>query len=606
MNKLVIYKKKNRKIRKKDYLEIDLDDLESLSNPNHGKNFLLIPETVIGNKPFSDWFVVNNISLWWFVSPVIHPKHKEITFFIDHLFTMLETDTKIIRLEGVFDKIDIIRQICTLKNIQLEISFKPYLIFKIKNFFRKKFKKYYYNFVTKKKFKKRLKNFKSFRNFKNTPSGYTLITSPGIYRKEITDLDNNKQRSEVLLNPILNMLKKNKIPKLLIDLDYTFHGTTNVLNERLVEDDDWLPFETILDSPKSKFVKNSISTLKKSIQELTRYNPNEIFVYREISLWNSIKPLFNEIFFEPYLPSYLNTIEKFEYFLEKTKPKVIIQLYETGPYAKAIQVSAKKLGIRTIGIQHGLIPSDYPDYIFKDVQNIENPFGNIIPDSTLVFGNFYKKILTEIGSYPNDKVSILGHPEYLDINKIKKITSNNFHRKYNFKNKKIILIPLVALLATITNNAHKIILDTLYETFKNNDDYIILVRPHPGDKLTQQYLEQFYPTKNFILSKASLIEDILSSNVIVTTMGSTVSTEAVLLGRPVLLVNLSKNSDFDIVSSEMIKKQVATLVSPDNLILQLKQIIESPNELKMENRRNFLIDFFNLEEKPDIKKLIYQ
>ena len=52
MNKLVIYKKKNRKIRKKDYLEIDLDDLESLSNPNHGKNFLLIPETVIGNKPF--------------------------------------------------------------------------------------------------------------------------------------------------------------------------------------------------------------------------------------------------------------------------------------------------------------------------------------------------------------------------------------------------------------------------------------------------------------------------------------------------------------------------------------------------------------------------
>ena len=113
-------------------------------------------------------------------------------------------------------------------------------------------------------------------------------------------------------------------------------------------------------------------------------------------------------------------------------------------------------------------------------------------------------------------------------------------------------------------------------------------------------------SKNFILSKASLIEDILSSNVIVTTMGSTVSTEAVLLGRPVLLVNLSKNSDFDIVSSEMIKKQVATLVSPDNLILQLKQIIESPNELKMENRRNFLIDFFNLEEKPDLKKLIYQ
>ena len=606
MNKLVIYKKKNKKIKEKNYLEIDLDDLESLSNPKHGKNFLLVPETKIGNKPFLNWFVVNDISFWWFISPVIHPKYKEITFFIDHLFEILESDTKIIRLEGVFDKIDIVKQICELKNIKLEISFKPYLVFKIKHFFKKNIKFFYYNLITKKKFKKRLRWFKSSHNFKLPSSGYTLITSPDIYRRETIDLDNNQHRDEVLLKPILNMLKINKIPKLLIDIDYSFHGSTNILTERLTEDDNWAPFEFFLDSPKSKFVKHSISILKKSIHELTSHN-QKIFLHKEISLWNSIKPLFNEILFEPYLPSYLHTIEKFEYFLKKTKPKVIIQLYETGPYAKAIQISAKKLGIRTVGIQHGLIPSDYPDYIFKEVQEHTNPLGNIIPDSTLVFGNFYKKLLTETGSYPIDKVSILGHPEYLDTNKIKKITSNNFDEEYSFKDKKIILLPLVARLSTITNNAYKIILDTLYDNLKNDDDYIILIRPHPGDRLTQEYLQQLYPAKNFIASKASLIVDILSSNLIVTIMGSTVSTEAVLFEKPVLLVNLSNNiNEIDVVSSEMLKKKVAHLVSLDKLIVKLKQILETFNESNVQNRQDFLIDFFNLGEELDLKKLIYR
>jgi len=609
MNKLVIFEKKDIKIREKNYIEIDLDDLESLSNPQHGKDFLEIPEKMVGKKPFLNWFVVNNISFWWFVSPVIHPKYKEIIFFIDHLLTVLESNTpNLIRLEGIFDKLDIIKQICELKKIKLEISTKGYLIFKIKNFSKKVSKSYFYKQIMKKKFEKRIKHFRSSYQFRNPPPGYTLITSPGMYRRETIDPESgNKKKGEPLLYPILNMLKFNKTPKLLIDLDYSFRGSTNILHERLTEDNDWIPFEIILDSPKSKFVKNSISHLKKSISELMNHDLNEIFTHRKISVWNYIKPLFKEIFFEPYLPFYIHTIEKFEYFLKKTRPKVIIQLYETGPYAKAIEISAQKLGIKTIGIQHGLIPSDYPDYMFKEVKGKKDPFGNIIPDLTLVFGDYYKKLLTEKGSYPKDKVSVLGHPEYFQIDKIKKIIKrNDLQRQYDFQDKKVILVPLVARLSTITNNPYKIILDSLYNNLKENN-YIILVRPHPGDKFTQKELQKLYPTKNFVISETSLIEDILLSNVVVTNMGSTVSTEAILFDRPVLLVDLSSkdHDEIDLVSHEMVEKKVAVLTSVKELIPKLKQLVAC-NKFDLEKKEVFLNEFFNLSKKIDLKKLIYE
>ena len=72
-----------------------------------------------------------------------------------------------------------------------------------------------------------------------------------------------------------------------------------------------------------------------------------------------LKPSFEDLFLEPNLPTYIHLIELLEEYLKKINPRAIIQVYETGPYAKAFQVVAEKLKIKTFGIQHGLIPVSY-------------------------------------------------------------------------------------------------------------------------------------------------------------------------------------------------------------------------------------------------------
>ena len=159
------------------------------------------------------------------------------------------------------------------------------------------------------------------------------------------------------------------------------------------------------------------------------------------------------------------------------KPKAIIQVYETGTYAKAFEIVSKKLGIKSIAIQHGLIPTDFPEYICKEIQNENFPLGNFIPDKTLVYGNYYKKILTEIGQYPKDKVEVIGHPTYFDFEKMKNLLNKQeIMEKNNLDNKKIILFPLSMRFFYIKNSpdnrsyfaSSKKIEDTLHFQTKYN------------------------------------------------------------------------------------------------------------------------------------------
>jgi len=229
----------------------------------------------------------------------------------------------------------------------------------------------------------------------------------------------------------------------------------------------WIPIEVLLNGKKDDSVNGSISLLKKSINELMTKEIDTLFIYQNISLWEYLQQTFQEIFLEPNLPTYIHLIKKLEKFLGEIKPKLIIQVYEVGPYAKAFEVAAKKIGIRTIAIQHGLIPSDQPEYVFKEVKNEKNPYGNPIPDLTLLYGEFYKKIFTEKGSYPKNKVAIIGNPMYYNIEKIKKnLTRSTILERYNLPDKKILLVPLSHRLGYLEKSRpDHILLNFLYRCF---------------------------------------------------------------------------------------------------------------------------------------------
>lgn len=590
---------------------MDLNDLEMYANFKHGKEFLKIPSSVIGKKPVIEWFSVDDISYWWFIAPMIHAKFKSATMFLDQLDSVVSTHNidKII-LKGYFEKADLIKNFCKVNNIELTVSSKFNLI-KLNQFIKNIVKEIGYKKINQKKSKKRMDCVKS-KNFSKPLLNSTLFTSPGIYRRFSYDLESGSaKKEEFYIQPFLDLLNQHNSSFTCFDLDYTFRGTTDILKERLETKFNWLPIEIILQGKKEDSTKRVISILKNQFKDFTKLNMDSLFNYKGIPLWNFLKPTFFEIFYEPNLPTYVDLIHKLEIFLNEVKPKQIIQVYESGPFAKAFEIAALKLKIKTFGIQHGLIPSDTPDYIFKEIKNNSYPFGNIVPDLTFVFGDYYKQILTEVGSYPKEKVCSIGHPSYFDIDSIKQnLFRSDLLKKYNLPDKKIILIPLSFNFSNFKNSPDHTFLNYIFQQFKDDREIIVLIRPHPGDNLSQTLFEKKYNSKNFIISSNTLTEDFVLCDIVVALPISTIITEAVLFEKPIILGNLGtkkQNPDFDKIYHELITHNVAFLCNLDEISKKINLINKGElwNMKNSQNRKKFLKLFFNYNEKIDLGSYLY-
>ncbi|MFY9300373.1 MAG: CDP-glycerol glycerophosphotransferase family protein [Candidatus Nitrosotenuis sp.] len=609
---LELYEKKDEKKNTNGLLELDLTDLELFSDYEENIEFSEIASKIVGNKKIMEWFSINNISLWWFIHPIIYPKFNDITLFINRLIKVLEqnhvTDLK---LHGNFDKISVIKQICQLKNTRLEFSRTKYVLYLMKNRLKNRFKNIAYKKITRRKLERRLHLFSAEKKFV-PPENYVIVTSPSSYRRPMANYKTGKtEKQEFTIQPILDLLKQNKIPLLCFDIDYTFRGETSSLKDRLDTEFNWVPIDVFLKNNKSTSVKEELRSLKNSYAELNKLNIHEAFIHKKIALWEYLKPIFDQIFLEPYIPTFLQLMCELEKFMKLTAPKVIIQAYETGPYAKCFEVVAKKLGIKTIGIQHGFLYEGNPDYSHKEIWNEKQPLGNPLPDLMLVFGEYYKKILVEKSHYPQSNIAIMGNPSFYNINELKKVMNReSLLAKYGFEDKKIILIPLSFRLTYYSkNNPDDILLDNLFKGLRDHTDLTILLRPHPGDyEDIEKRLTTKYDSANFRISKGSLIEDLLISDAVVTTV-STVGLDAAVFEKPVIFVNVAgmATSSLGGFQKEMIENDMAISVSPEELIstiLSLKkgELWETEKSAK---RKQFMHSHFNFDSSVDVMKLIY-
>ena len=600
MTTAIIVDKKSEKAKTEDIIEIDLSDLESYRNFRHGIEFVNFPSKRIADKTILEWFAIENISYYWFAAPILHPKYNDAVLFINRFSSFLEKNSiNLIKLQGAFEKVDLIKQISNQKNIKLEIS-NTYFQYQIKNRIKKIVKKRFYKKIMNKKIKKRNLVFNKLNHSIKKIDNPIIITAPDIYRRETYDFNSKTSKTEeFFIKPFLDIVEKNNTSHLFFDLDYTLKGTVNTLEERLKTNFNWMPIEYLLQEKKSKQTLKIISTLKKSITILLKKGNKDLLIYKKISLTEYLKPSFEDLFLEPNFPTYIHLIELLENYLRKIKPKSIIQVYETGTYAKAFEISAKKLGIKTLAIQHGLIPTDFPEYICKEIRDNNFPLGNFIPSKTLVYGEYYKKILTEIGTYPKEKVEVIGNPTYYNFEKIRNsLDKEKIKKSYGLKTEKIILVPLSMRFFYVENSPDRVLLNTLFEGFKHQDNVKVLIRPHPGDKLDQELLKNIFPGNNFLISKNSLFEDIFMCDIVTVLPLSSVSTEVPIFEKPLLLVNIEKDNSINAIDDvylQLVKYNVAKLIPASQLMSTINSIEKEElwKNSDSEKRQEFLQHYYN-------------
>lgn len=546
-----------------------------------------IESSYLNEKPFLELFSYKNNSLWWmFDHFYFWNSFTEIIYFIDNFSkTLDEINPQYVVVED-FKMFDIIKQICIQNNIKLSYSKFYYLRFLIKSkiisFFRNKIRGF--------RLKKRLKNIIQTNRQMFSKSKLVininkkiLFAIPTTYRRLIYNFESETfEKGEHLVEPIMQITKQ-KYDVTGMSLTHFSNYSQNILNERLDSKITWFPEESIL-LPKSK---DHLNFLKKYVDLISDPHFQNLFEYKNINIWNSLKHIFIQLQFEPYFPYWMRLIDSFSKLFESQKPKVILFPSETDAIQRCIISVAYDYKIKTVGIQHGEGTKD-AEHSESNLRSESNLLGCPYPDKMLLFGNFTKREYQKQG-YPESKFVEFCNPNYIDLDKIIKISKTKLKEKYLLDTNKKILLFTTSRYTSKKYNFDILILEKLISEFKNNDKFIFLIKPHPSEELETYQTLLSKNLSNFQLIQGNILELILISDAVISNT-STAIVDAISLKTPVLepkwkfWIDLFGESDVVLFSEiDDMKNNIFKILDESYL-----------NDALLSKYENFMKDHYNL------------
>lgn len=527
------------------------------------KNFLnSISCATVDSKTIVEWYQYGNTSLWWFVYRRIWTKIEECLRFIENLKTLIEDiRPQVFVVKGFYDKLDLIKQICVVYNIKLEIPIqslrKVILQYNLK---RKLWKVLVHRYDNKTKNKKIERIGLAKDLIKNSFDASSvrdcvIYLAGSNYRRDIYDWRNDEVISgehivQMVLERVIDVSKL-----LCIDVDYFYSSDNSGLEKRLKDPDKyWIPFEMFITDELQNGSKKPIEYLTKRIIALYEKKEfREAFVYQGIQMWSTLELLFKALMAKIYLPNYILTIEAAKLLLSQVRPKSIFLPYETGVYAMAFIVAAEQLGIKTIGMQHGIIHKAHFDYSIDNLSTKTSSVGCPIPTYLLVFGEFYRKLLVETFSYPSDRVITVGNPAYesvpteiMDSRRQKILLDIGLD-----PSKKTVLVATSGHQAKYGRGDYDVlIVKALSESLAQmGNDIQVLVKVHPIEDAAE-YLKivREKNAPNLTVIEEYPIQQLIAICDVFVSVLSTTIFEAMVMNKPVIIVEISEKIHRDIMS----------------------------------------------------------
>ena len=241
----------------------------------------------------------------------------------------------------------------------------------------------------------------------------------------------------------------------------------------------------------------------------------EIFTYRGMSLWHSIR---DELYFlldNEYLDHIKNQIF-FKNAIDTIKPDAFIIGSESRSEGVVGHcLIAKNMGIPIIEVQHG-------DFSFGPVN--ANPISDII----CVGGDHYRNMLIENG-VPSEKIEVTGWPKFDRYVKTMRCSSE----RENTNSSTILFIT-----QGIDTKLNFDCIREMSSYISNTQGARLVVKPHPMEGLAT-YEEVMGGMEGIILKKPTDdIAPLLNESDVVVLISSTVGIEAILMGKPIICLNI--------------------------------------------------------------------
>lgn len=555
----------------------------------------------INNESILEILSYDSLSIWWLCYGRLSDSFIKTIGFIESFENYVKKTNPIsITIKDDFSKLDIIKQICEQNNILCSYSKSSYLLFLLKSKFVRLIKPLAAKLYTRRKVKSRL-NLSS-KIFPLVPSikNKILYLSYPIYRRKIFNLKNSStENGEFIFDEIHNILKNENLT-LGLDLFSIIKLNNSALQERLDSKNNWIPIEMLF---KSSLNKNSHKKFLENYLKLihSKYFQSQL-EYKGINYWNTISKNFFEMTYEYYIPFWLKLYDSVKNHFLKISPKAVLLIYETAPTSLAVIAACKKIGIKTIGFQHGIIHSHHPFYMHDQFFSNTNHFGFQLPDKLMLFGKIPKDILMSKG-YPESQLVQYGNPMFFEIEKLKKIPRSDLLKKlYLPTNSTFVLFapPGMYIYKNSKRNLNLEIFDKLFEVQNSNKNFFILVKPHPSDDVNDYHL-RIKGNKNIKILDGDLLESILMSDIVLSSFSTSVI-DALCLEKPVVKIKFDEfkieqpYDNYDAVFESTIQE----------IPLMINKILENPDLCykKNLNAKKFIKNYYNIPNE-NYKKILF-
>ena len=349
-----------------------------------------------------------------------------------------------------------------------------------------------------------------------------------------------------------------------------------------------------------KLIKNKLRALWSELKASSLFQ--SIFTFEDVCFWSLIEEEFANMFRRVF-PDKIDLIDAIYRMMKLTKPSLIISIPGITPVERAIFRAAAKLAIPTLVIQHGLTGAKRTQQIVHS--KYASVWGNAQKDWYAKFGNEKNRIF--VTGNPNYDKLLAGNLNFMKIEYLcNELGLDSQKGIFVLATNVTTTIPPPFFSACRVEDEGEITFRAILRALEKFKDKQLVVKPHPSET-KQLYLDtlQEFPHLRERVKVVKQIDlySLLNECELLLTPGSTVALEAMILEKPVLIINLTKR-DLSIPFAEY--GAGLEISDETDLVPTIKLLLFDKNfwHKMRKGQENFIRDFVGEPDGKSCQKII--
>jgi len=341
-----------------------------------------------------------------------------------------------------------------------------------------------------------------------------------------------------------------------------------------IYNDNSIPYKVFKDY-ESKTMRKVVNKKRKELKNIWKKlikdeNFKNSWKYEGVNIWKSLELSLTYYFLYRFI-DIVRYGEIVKGVIHIEKPNVIVTIDDRSPFGKTVNVVSRSLGVPTLIVQHGIV-ADHPIY------------GPICADKYAMFGHAFKDALVKRGVNPDDIV-VTGQPRF-DVLVNTKYDKNWIYEKLGISKEK----GLIVFASTdLPDDERELTVRELCTAMQQFPDIQLVIKPHPSDDgaMFVDLVRKF--NSDAIVVHDHLYELLSACDLLITTW-STVGLEAMILDKPIVVINLMGRPDM----TSYVEKSAAIAVNmPNTLSGIIGQILYDDDTIQRikEGRNKYILDY---------------